>query len=237
MGVIIWAGVPSTSVGVVVERYPAQPGPSRRIDTIQVPGRNGDLVIDQGAWDNYGQDYEVYFRAGAGRTPEAARIVRAWLMRPQGYQRLEDSYDPDFYRMAYYQGPADIENAANLFGRMTITYTCKPQRWRKDGEQTITLTAPKTLYNDLFTALPKIRVYGSGAGTFYIGDQWAEISDIDGYVDIDSELQDAYKDTVNKNATLTLKDQTFPALEAGENSIRWDGGITRMEIIPRWWTI
>ena len=28
MGVIIWAGVPSTSVGVVIERYPAQPGPS-----------------------------------------------------------------------------------------------------------------------------------------------------------------------------------------------------------------
>ena len=97
MGVIIWAGVPSTSVGVVVERYPEQPGPCRRLETIQVPGRNGDLLIDQGAWDNYGQDYEVYFRAGAGRTPEAARIVRAWLMRPQGYQRLEDSYDPDFY--------------------------------------------------------------------------------------------------------------------------------------------
>lgn len=84
MGVIIWAGVPSTSVGVVVERYPAQPGPSRRIETIQVPGRNGDLLIDQGAWDNYGQDYEVYFRAGAGRTPEAARIVRAMAYEAAG---------------------------------------------------------------------------------------------------------------------------------------------------------
>ena len=88
-----------------------------------------------------------------------------------------------------------------------------------------------------FRSLPKIRVYGSGAGTFYIGSQWAEISDIDGYVDIDSELQDAYKDTINKNATLTLKDQNFPTLEAGGEQHPVGRRDNPPEIIPRWWTI
>ena len=94
MSVIFWAGVPSYSCNVVVERFPNQPGPSRRYETIQVAGRNGDLLIDTGAYDNYTQPYEVYFNANQNKTPAGARAVRAWLQSPIGYQRLEDSDEP-----------------------------------------------------------------------------------------------------------------------------------------------
>lgn len=58
MSIIMWAGKSSLDVNVVVERYPNQPGPSRRFEAIQIPGRNGDLFIDSGAYDNYIQEYK-----------------------------------------------------------------------------------------------------------------------------------------------------------------------------------
>lgn len=235
MSVIFWAGVPSYSCNVVVERFPNQPGPSRRYEMIQVAGRNGDLLIDTGAYDNYAQPYEVYFNANQNKTPAGARAVRAWLQTPIGYQRLEDSYDPEFYRMAYYAGPTEIENAMNLFGRLKIFFVCKPQRWRKDGERPIPMSKAQTLYNSLFPALPLIKVNGTAAGNLYVGSYRVQIKELDDYIMLDSELQDAYREEQNKNNAISAS--AYPILERGENAISWDGGITGIEVTPRWWTI
>lgn len=232
---IWWGGVCSEDVGVVVERFPSQNGPARRLETIQIPGRNGDLIIDSGAYDNYTQEYEVYFHAGVDQTPQAARDVRAWLASSVSYQRLEDSYDPDCFRMAYYAGPAEIENIMNEFGRMVISFICKPQRFLRIGEQVLSCTAGGSLFNPGLPSLPLIKVSGSGAGYLYIGAYTVQILSLDGYVMLDSDTQNAYKDTLNKNSTISAPE--FPVLQPGENTISWDGGITSVEITPRWWTV
>ena len=232
---IWWAGKCSNEIDVVVERYPNQNGPERLLEIIQIPGRNGDLIIDSGVYNNYAQSYEVYFNASKNRTPKQSRMVREWLQTATGYQRLEDSYDPEFYRLAYFSGPAEIENIMNQYGRMTISFMCKPQRWRKDGETPLTLTVPQTIYNELFPALPLIKVNGTGAGKLYVGGYTVEILSLDEYVMLDSDTQNAYKGTLNKNSTISAPE--FPALQSGDNVVDWDGNITSIEIIPRWWTV
>lgn len=252
---IWWGGVSSEDVGVVVERFPDQPGPARRLETVQIPGRNGDLIIDSGAYDNYTQEYEVYFHAGINRTPHAARKVRAWLAASTSYQRLDDSYDPEYFRMAYYAGPSDIENIMNEFGRMTISFVCKPQRWRKDGENIVTLEGKAetgqytggTLYNfEQFASLPYMKVYGSDEGGEILVRHFDENGDMDksnsltiksitGYIEIDSETQNAYRGTLNANDTVSIAE--FPQLLPGKNQILYNSGIDKIEIKPRWWTI
>ena len=232
---IWWAGKCSNEIGVVVERYPNQNGPERRLEVIQIPGRNGDLIIDSGVYNNYAQSYEVYFNASKNRTPKQSRMVREWLQTATGYQRLEDSYDPEFYRLAYFSGPAEIENIMNQYGRMTISFMCKPQRWRKDGETPLLLTASQTIYNELFPALPLIKINGTGAGNLYVGGYTVEILSLDEYVMLDSDTQNAYKGTLNKNSTISA--QEFPVLQSGDNVVDWDGNITSIEITPRWWTV
>lgn len=233
---IWWAGIPSDEVQVVVEKYPEQNGPEKQYETVQIPGRNGDLLLDNASYSNYEQRYEIYFNANKKKTPTGARRVRAWLLSPKGYQRLEDSYDPDYYRMAYYKGPPEIENAMNLFGRSTITFVCKPQRYRKDGQYPTTFTAAGYLYNpELFAAQPIVKVYGNGAGTVTVGGQMVTIKEIDGYVVLDSDTQNAYKDTLNKNNTISAPE--FPVLQPGNNAIGFSGGVAKLEITPRWWTV
>lgn len=236
MGIITWRGIRSDDIGVEVERFPAHNGPARRYETAQVPGRNGALLYDLGAWDNYTQAYAIYARQGTAA--DSARRLRDWLCSVPGYHRLEDTYDPDFYRLAYYAGPTITENIWNTHNRATIEFVCKPQRWSKAGETAVTLEEAGTLENPYNqTALPLVRVNGTGGGTLTIGGAVVEIADIDDYVILDSALPDAYKDGVNKNGDITLTTGIWPELGTGENTVSWTGDITSVKTTPRWWTI
>lgn len=236
ISIIDWAGVSSDDLRIRIERYPSRILPERSQTLTEVPGRNGGLLIVDGNFRNYQQEYEVYISAERSGLVRAARAVAEWLESPVGYQRLEDSYEPDIYREAYYAGNQDIESVLNRFGRTTISFSCKPQRYLKSGEVSKTFEASGTLTNvTKFDALPVITVYGSGAGSVTVGSRTVTISDIDGYVVLDCELQDAYKGTTNKNGTVTLTE--FPVLTAGENAISFAGGVTSVDIVPHWWTI
>lgn len=237
MGVIYWAGRYSDDLRVVVERYPDYPVPSRNVEIVSVPGRNGDLHFDGGNYENYTQRYDVYLSAARFGLPEIASAAAAWLLSPAGYQRLEDSYNPDVYRMAYFAGPMDVANVFNKFGRTTLEFACKPQRWLRSGEEAVSITASGAVVSNptAFAALPYIKVYGSGAGELSVGQITCTLLDIDEYIELDSDLQNAYKATENKNSTVSIPQ--FPALQPGDNAITWSGGITAVEIVPRWWTL
>ena len=77
-------------------------------------------------------------------------------------------------------------------------------------------------------------MYGT-SGILYVGDQMVQINTIDGYVDLDSETQNAFKGTVNCNSNIVRTD--LPTLPAGKTGIRTEGNITGYEITPRWWRI
>lgn len=232
---ISWAGKTSDTLGVVVEHYPVRVVPERALTETEIAGRNGALIQYDGNWSNYTQEYEVYISAEKTGLVRAARAVAEWLSAPVGYQRLEDSYEPDVYRMAYYAGGQDIESILNRFGRATIEFVCKPQRFLKSGEAPKTFTEAGTLTNiTRMDALPVITVYGTG-GTVTVNDTTVEISEIEDYVVLDCELMDAYKGNENRNPYVSAAD--FPVLVSGINNISFSGGITSLEIVPHWWTI
>nr|DAW55807.1 MAG TPA: distal tail protein [Caudoviricetes sp.] len=233
---IYWAGKSSDDVKVVVEKYPQKTIPQRKVSAITVPGRNGDLLQDEGAYSNYTQQYDVYLSAERQKLPKIAHAAAEWLCRPSGYNRLEDDYDHDVFKMAYFSGPVDIENIFNRFGRATLNFVCKPQSFLKSGFFPLSFLSPGTIHNiTVFPALPLITLYGSGPASLQIGAYSVAISSIDEYLTLDCDTQNAYKDTQNKNATISADE--FPTLKAGDNSIGWNGQITRIEIVPRWWTL
>lgn len=57
---IIWNGIPSNEIPVVVEHPPWRKVPQRKMEVISIPGRNGDLVIPQDAYENIPQVYEIH---------------------------------------------------------------------------------------------------------------------------------------------------------------------------------
>lgn len=233
---IKWAGVSSDTVRVIVERYPTRTYPQKKLLITSIPGKSGDMVEDQGTYENYSQAYQIYLSADTVGLPSVAKSVAAWLAGPKGYQRLEDSYTPDTFRLAFFEGPLDIENILNRFGRGTIFFNCDPRRFLTGGETPVIFTAAGTLSNDTpFPALPLIELTGSGDITLSVGSTQVQISDLEEKITLDSETQNAYNGSENLNSSI-LADE-FPVLLQGENTISWTGSVASVKIIPRWWIL
>lgn len=236
-GYFVFAGQNSRDYKIGIEQCPVYPVAQRVVEKTTIPGRSGDVVFDTGAFSNVTQNYEIYFNGKFPGMSRAAGWLAQWLLSGQGYQRLEDSYRPDSYRMALFTGPVDIENWMNLYGRCTLEFDCQPQRWLKSGERATQLQKGTVLHNTGMEALPLLQVTGSGAGVLSVGDVTVNISNIGGTLAIDSATQDAYSGTVNKNGVVTLVNGRFPSLPPGDTGITWSGGITAVTCTPRWWTL
>lgn len=238
---ITFNGITSTSVGVkAVEYYPPLNRPRRKFSKQEVPGRTGDIIAMQDAWEDYEQQYEIYAGTGAsGNAPTVYKDIMAWLHGANGYARLEDTYDTSVYRMAYFAGPTDVENVLNRFGKATITFVCKGKRWLKSGETATTIsTSGGTISNPTsFAAEPSIKLYGtSGTATVTVGGTLVTLPEMENGLVLDCEqmtVTDYNGDPSNSSMALGQ----FPKLTAGTNSISWTGTITSVEITPRWFEI
>ena len=230
----IFNGRSSEDFGLILSGIGTFASTSRDISSVSVPGRNGDLLIDNGRYHNVELTYEAAIPRQFRRRFDE---FRPFMLSSLGYRRLEDTYHPDEYRMARFAGNLSPEmvGAAFIAGRFDLVFDCKPQRFIKSGEIPVTFSAPGALYNSGFEALPLITVYGSGAGTVTVGDVTVTLNSIDDYVVLDCDIQDAYRGTANKNNTIYAPE--FPTLPPGECLISWTGGVTRIEIVPRWWTL
>ena len=236
MGIVIFNGISSKDLHIQVQTEPDYDFPEKDYEVTHVPGRNGDIVIDQGSWQNVSRKYNLAMDAGKISYTEVASKLVQWLHSASGYARLEDSYEPDFYRMAMYKDSGSISNIYNKAGQIEIEFTCKPQRYFKSGEIADIFTTSTEYRNPTdFPAKPLIKIHGSGSGTVAIGTYTVTINDIlDGMV-VDSEQQDTYKDQTNCNSKVYITE--YPKLIAGNNAISISGGVTSIEIIPRWWTL
>lgn len=120
--------------------------PERDIEHISVPGRSGDLLIDNGRFNNLEITFEVN-RLTDGR---ALSSLINWLALNPGYQRLSVSDDPDHYRMASFEGMTQpVFGQLKKSATVSLAFNCKPQRFLvagEEGEQIVAGT-PLTITN------------------------------------------------------------------------------------------
>lgn len=237
MGEIIYNGRSCREFGLEVETFPSYTVPARTVEKIHVPGRNGDLVIDGGCWENGVRSYIVALGSFERAYFEMANKTAEWLTSATTYARLEDSYEPEVYRLALYTNAIELSNFYNQGFDATIEFDCKPQRFLKIGEEPILFEGPGELQNPTtFSARPLIKVYGTGTGNVIVGDYNIAISEIGDEIDIDSEVMDAYFGGQNKNLMVTLSGG-FPVLPPGLIQVSFSGGVSKVEVIPHWFTL
>lgn len=131
--------------GIYVDAAVSFNKPAKRVETFSVPGRNGDLVIDEGTFDNVLISYPVYEKS---TFPDEFDAIVNWLASLQGYQRIECSNDPQHYRLGRFVVPQNpTAKRLNRDGYYQLSFDCKPQRWLLSGEEDTEITAnPATEY-------------------------------------------------------------------------------------------
>ena len=205
----------------------------RDIEVIPIPGRNGTLSVDNGRFHNVSIVYPCFIVDSFRANYDA---LRAAFLSESGYNKLIDTYDPDHYRRARYTAAIDPEmTQLNRHGKFDLAFDCDPRRFLVSGDKVVTFSANGSIKNPtLYNALPFIRAYGTGY--FEISGVRVTITSASTYTDIDCELQEAYKGSTNCNGNITLNNGEFPKLIPGINQVTISG-ISRIELMSRWWTI
>lgn len=148
MGVIKWNGIPSSKIGYLKIRVSTAPNyeaAERNYEVTHVPGRNGDIIVDTGSYSNVERVYNISFGEYEQDVfKKYAPAVLSWLNSANGYARLEDTYEPNFYRMAMFKGPQSLTNLLGQAGGGDIVFNCKPQRFYKAGEVPVTYNSTNT---------------------------------------------------------------------------------------------
>lgn len=209
---------------------------ARDIESVEVPGMNGELTLDNGRFKNRTLKVPAWIVKDF-RTSLAAFV--SFILQDPGYHRYEDTYHPDIYMMARYTGPFEPSSVAfNESGKFVLEFDRKPQKWLKSGEipipvddsDTVTVNNPTA-----FTALPLIKVT-AGTGTITVNSTAVELTANNGATIIDCEMQECYEGSTNRNGDLELTTGEFPKLIPGNNTIEVDTDM-EIELIPRWWRI
>ena len=137
MNYFIYDGKKSSDFGVYISGSGTYGGPERDMEAVSIPGKNGDLLLDNGRWKNKTLSYPAFIPKTFSRDIEP---FRAWLLSSPGYKRLEDSYHPDEFRKACYRSGLDPKTGVmNFSGEFELAFDVMPPRYLKSGEK---YTAP-----------------------------------------------------------------------------------------------
>ena len=243
MNFFIYNGISSKDMGVRISSKDVYSAPKYDLKFQSIPGRDGDLISPNGRFPNTTVSYTCFIPAKSiQELSDKVTAVKCWLYtEPDRYHTLSDSYDTSFFRKAVFNNKLDISDEVSKIGVFTVNFTCHPMRFSHTGQVKTTFTAsPFVLTNPYpFAAKPYLKINGRGTGTLAIqsasSNKIWEFSTLNGYTECDSELMNFYHDTEPKNDTVSGED--FPAFAPGDNTIAFDGGITSIEVIPRWKSI
>lgn len=127
-------GHSSEEFGIRIERFPDLNRSARKFKSASVAGRNGNIYQFQDAWEEVTVSYQIF----AGERQQGAAVsdfteIVEWLNSADDYAVLTDTYDPKHYRMAVFADEMDIESEWHTFGKATIRFRCKPQRYLAQG--------------------------------------------------------------------------------------------------------
>lgn len=106
--------------------------PERDVTKVSIPGRSGDLILDNGRFKNVSGEFDCLIESNdAVRDFEE---LKSWLKSLRGYQRIEEEFHPGEYRMGEFYAPITYKAADRKGISFKLNADCKPQRFLMEGE-------------------------------------------------------------------------------------------------------
>jgi len=229
MSEITFKGTTASSKHVTVLKYPEIVKPTLRVETVKVPGRDGELTLSGMP------SYEAMVLECECMVPSVDKIsaAAAWLT---GRGDLVFGNDTSYAYDAQVIDEIRFEKIlrGHAHRRFTVPFLCQPLKKKATTESNIELTAPGTVNNiGHVPSRPLIKIQGSGNVVLAVGAYSLAITGISTSILIDSDLGMATNaaGTVNESYKVS---GAWPLLEVGNNNVGWTGAVTKVTITPRW---
>lgn len=224
--------------------------PQPVFDTIDVDGRNSDIISDRQKFSDIDKVFPVrLYKNPEKHIAQTMREVAAWLYKNKEYKPVIFSdYSEYFYKGFAYGGTSGEDSNINgLWIDFDIKFKVQPFVFRVDGEEEKQISSGATITNpEEFESLPLIQFTTNSIisdAHFYInGRQFtfkAGLLHNATYI-IDNELGIAYNKDTGENVTRSIMMNNAGyqplTLDPGRNEISFDN-MKNVIIKPRWRTL
>lgn len=233
MGSFTFNGVSSTTHGLRVTSDYVINSTGNDVETVSVPGRDGDLLISKNRLKSVTIELPCTVLSSRKLT-DAESDISNWL-NVDGYKDLTLSWDPDFiYRSAFIE-TFEIASLMRQFGKVKLNFLTYPVKFYKQGRTTQTLSNGATV-NGLgnVKANPVITLVGSGDCTLTINGRKTKLRAVKNTITLDMQARQVFSGNLPAwDKVVRAPQYQMPYLDAGRNLISWDGDFT-VKMAPYW---
>ena len=224
MDTFTFKGISSSDFeNLVVVALPPITKPTLRVNEIEIDGRDGSLITDQG-YETYEKTIEIV-QMGDLDVEE----LKAWL---DGEGELTLSNESDKYYHAKIIEQIDYTRL-ELYKPVKVEFLVQPYKYKLNETEVTSTTNSVTVTNyGACESKPLITIEGSGTITVTVNEKIVftySFPTTDGEVTIDSENEEAYLGNINNLKNRNMNGD-FPKLQSGENTISVSGTVTSIKV-------
>lgn len=231
-----------------ITQAPSHTVAERNCELVEIPGRSGNVYIDNKSYKNVDFDLSICFMPFLSdlTARQLAYAVINWLAPLTGYQTYEDTYNPGYYTKAVLKNIGEIKRELPTLLTATLSFSRLPFWYRLDGKNEIILpidssekyinnpepfdAPPIFIYRNQNTNNSSISLYINGVKTILHPKSDYTEQRLDG-------LNLQYKGIKADGTETFLGPELPPNLNPGENtvSVKTISGSTEIfSIIPNW---
>lgn len=201
---------------------------------IEVPGRDGDLVVLNNRRKSFIQEIPVIYVGEYSERYQHLDDFRQAMLSDGLFHDLSFNNEPGFIYRAAFLSAFKVNRNYNEFTQ-TLSFNMMPFKYIKSGQSYQTITTGVKLNNTgTIPAKPVIKITGSGDCTAQIGSKSVSLKGIDGGIIMDTDSQLC----TNLASTRTQFDKMygdFMTIPTGNQTVTITGkNITKVEVKPRW---
>lgn len=208
--------------GVILYDYAQFSGAEKSYQISAVGGRLGELV----GVDDYKSNLVIQCTFGiiSPQFMSHVTVLKRWL---KGTGTLVISDHQNVFYKVWKADYGDIERGLRKFGQFTVSFTCTPYQFEKDG----LIPVSDIDYNPYDLCRPIYTITGTGAFTLTVnGNEMT--GTVNGSITIDTERMVSYNaDGVSQNNVVTGNYEEL-YIPHGDVSVSVSGGT--LSIIPQW---
>ena len=207
MGWFHFKGKDSRDFGILISAAPEKVRAERRVEQVTIPGRSGELTMDEGTYAPYVLSVECSTRGS-----ENLDEILAWL---DGAGELILCTEPDKVFRASIYNKISVADMIYLYNSFLLQFRVQPFKYSVNAAgDALELTAPTTIRNSgTVYSEPLITVYGSGDITLTINGADFPLYGVQESITIDSEMMEVFKGNTNQNGKYGGAE--FPDLRSG----------------------
>lgn len=221
-------GKSSKDFNILIASMPERVRAERRMEQIEIPGRDGVLYAD-------GDSYDPITLTISCKVKEGANIdgICDWL---DGSGDLILCTEPRKVYRANVYNQISVKEMLSHFHSFQITFEAFPFSYDVNNvDNIVEISKPTTILNKgNVYSLPQIKVFGTGNVTLSVNGNEYSLQNLTDSVTIDSEVMEILDGVGVSYSPPDFDKHLFPRFETGKNEVSWSGNVTKVVIQPNW---